>query len=94
MMTTSYDYDAPINEYGFLNQPKAELLGKLNAILLKYEQALLHSSKPRYYKISNACVRFIGFPDNHRQLDISAIWKLPFISWIMRIQKIHVNWTF
>ena len=40
-IATSYDYDAPISEWGFPRQPKFGLLQKLHAALHKYEAAIV-----------------------------------------------------
>ncbi|KDP33944.1 hypothetical protein JCGZ_07515 [Jatropha curcas] len=41
-ITTSYDYDAPLNEYGNLNQPKYGHLKQLHAVLHSMEYTLTH----------------------------------------------------
>ncbi|KAI3714480.1 hypothetical protein L6452_21434 [Arctium lappa] len=41
-ITTTYDYDAPLNEYGNLNQPKYGHLKELHAILHSMEKLLTH----------------------------------------------------
>ncbi|GMY36491.1 beta-galactosidase 15-like [Fagus crenata] len=43
-MTTSYDYDAPLDEYGNLNQPKWGHLKQLHAILKSMERTLTHGN--------------------------------------------------
>ncbi|CAN6561112.1 unnamed protein product [Malus baccata var. baccata] len=43
-ITTSYDYDAPLDEYGNLNQPKWGHLQKLHNIILSRERALTYGA--------------------------------------------------
>ncbi|XP_054824803.1 beta-galactosidase 15-like [Prosopis cineraria] len=44
-ITTSYDYDAPLDEYGNLNQPKWGHLNQLHRILLASETALTYGNQ-------------------------------------------------
>lgn len=41
-ITTSYDYDAPLDEYGNLNQPKWGHLQQLHHLLTSMEKTLLY----------------------------------------------------
>ncbi|KAF0930361.1 hypothetical protein E2562_032199 [Oryza meyeriana var. granulata] len=41
-ITTSYDYDAPLDEYGNLRQPKYGHLKELHSVLMSMEKILLH----------------------------------------------------
>ncbi|XP_075673897.1 beta-galactosidase 7-like isoform X1 [Castanea sativa] len=43
-ITTSYDYDAPLDEYGNLNQPKWGHLKQLHAVLKSMEMTLTHGN--------------------------------------------------
>ncbi|KAH9804748.1 Beta-galactosidase 7 [Citrus sinensis] len=43
-LTTSYDYDAPIDEYGHLNQPKWGHLRELHKLLKSMEKTLTHGN--------------------------------------------------
>ncbi|KAG5546987.1 hypothetical protein RHGRI_012874 [Rhododendron griersonianum] len=43
-ITTSYDYDAPIDEYGNLNQPKWGHLKQLHGVLKSMERTLTHGN--------------------------------------------------
>ncbi|KAI3661154.1 hypothetical protein MP638_005591 [Amoeboaphelidium occidentale] len=45
---TSYDYDAPLNEYGYPHEPKYSQLKRLNNLLLRYENHLLYGEKTVY----------------------------------------------
>ncbi|KAI8852137.1 glycosyl hydrolases family 35-domain-containing protein [Chytridium lagenaria] len=40
--TASYDYDAPLNEYGFPNNPKYGLLKALHEVVLEHKEVLLN----------------------------------------------------
>eukprot|EP00927_Polykrikos_kofoidii_P061211 TRINITY_DN56077_c0_g1_i1.p1 TRINITY_DN56077_c0_g1~~TRINITY_DN56077_c0_g1_i1.p1 ORF type:complete len:798 (+),score=105.28 TRINITY_DN56077_c0_g1_i1:64-2394(+) len=43
LMKTSYDFDAPINEFGLPNEPKYTALKTLHSVIHRYEGALLAS---------------------------------------------------
>ncbi|KAF3522919.1 hypothetical protein F2Q69_00048927 [Brassica cretica] len=45
-ITTSYDYDAPLDEYGNLNQPKYGHLKQLHDVLHSMERALTYETSP------------------------------------------------
>lgn len=44
-ITTSYDYDAPLDEYGNLNQPKWGHLKELHEVLISVEKTLLNGER-------------------------------------------------
>ncbi|KAL3754060.1 hypothetical protein ACJRO7_001323 [Eucalyptus globulus] len=44
-ITTSYDYDAPLDEYGNLNQPKWGHLKRLHELIMSMEEILTHGVK-------------------------------------------------
>lgn len=48
-IATSYDYDAPISEWGFPRQPKYRLLQRLHAALHKYEPAIVGNDPPQWW---------------------------------------------
>ncbi|KAK6255228.1 hypothetical protein SCA6_016533 [Theobroma cacao] len=48
---TSYDYDAPIDEYGLLSEPKWGHLKDLHAAIRLCEPALVAADLPRYMKL-------------------------------------------
>lgn len=48
-IATSYDYDAPISEWGFPRQPKYNLLQKLHALLHRYEPAIVGNEPPQWW---------------------------------------------
>ncbi|XP_058731711.1 beta-galactosidase 9 [Vicia villosa] len=51
LQITSYDYDAPIDEYGLLNEPKWGHLKDLHAALKLCEPALVAADSPTYIKL-------------------------------------------
>jgi hypothetical protein len=66
-ITTSYDYDAPLNEYGYPNEPKFSLLKELHDIVQKYsdyilygkhEKILLEKSEIHVYKKDDDWIGF------------------------------------
>ncbi|OMO65084.1 Glycoside hydrolase, family 35 [Corchorus olitorius] len=71
LVATSYDYDAPIDEYGFIRQPKWGHLRDLH-LAIKHCEEYLVSSDPTlqklghnleahiYYKPSNECAAFLA----------------------------------
>jgi len=44
MLTTSYDYDAPIDEYGLPNNPKYSHLQQMHKVLHKYESLIINNN--------------------------------------------------
>ncbi|KAJ1536406.1 hypothetical protein HK405_015236, partial [Cladochytrium tenue] len=50
MMATSYDYDAPLDEYGFPHDPKHATLADLHAILNEFEDIIVGAEKVEIYK--------------------------------------------
>ncbi|XP_047335148.1 beta-galactosidase 9 [Impatiens glandulifera] len=48
---TSYDYDAPLDEYGILRQPKWGHLKDLHAAIMLCEPALVAVDSPKYIKL-------------------------------------------
>ncbi|CAH8348583.1 unnamed protein product [Eruca vesicaria subsp. sativa] len=51
-ITTSYDYDAPIDEYGLVQEPKYSHLKQLHQAIKQCESALV-SSEPKVTKLGN-----------------------------------------
>jgi len=43
---TSYDYDAPLDEYGYPNEPKYSHVGKLHSVLDQYANAIIGNPIP------------------------------------------------
>ncbi|XP_062082059.1 beta-galactosidase 8 [Humulus lupulus] len=69
-IATSYDYDAPIDEYGLLNQPKWGHLKDLHKVLKQVEGALVATDptisslgsnlEAAVYRTGSACVAFLA----------------------------------
>ncbi|XP_057415650.1 beta-galactosidase 9 [Lotus japonicus] len=51
LQITSYDYDAPIDEYGLLSEPKWGHLKDLHAVIKLCEPALVAADSPTYIKL-------------------------------------------
>ncbi|KAK6124416.1 hypothetical protein DH2020_041836 [Rehmannia glutinosa] len=71
LVATSYDYDAPINEYGFINQPKWGHLRDLHIAIKHCEEHLVNANATQmslgenleahvYYKSSSDCAAFLA----------------------------------
>ncbi|KAK9936284.1 hypothetical protein M0R45_013133 [Rubus argutus] len=71
LVATSYDYDAPIDEYGFLRQPKWGHLRDLHKAIKHCEEYMISSDPTQvqlgvnleahvYYKHSNKCAAFLA----------------------------------
>ncbi|XVE51262.1 hypothetical protein DITRI_Ditri02bG0025800 [Diplodiscus trichospermus] len=91
LVATSYDYDAPIDEYGFIRQPKWGHLRDLH-LAIKHCEEFLISSDPTlmqlghnleahiYYKSSNECAAFLANYDSKLDADVTFngnIYSLP-----------------
>ncbi|KAL2644811.1 hypothetical protein R1flu_012398 [Riccia fluitans] len=51
-ITTSYDYDAPLDEYGLVREPKWGHLKELHAVLMECEEALMYvDENPEYISL-------------------------------------------
>ncbi|KZV51981.1 beta-galactosidase 6-like [Dorcoceras hygrometricum] len=71
LVATSYDYDAPINEYGLINQPKWGHLRDLHISIKKCEEHLVYGNVTQmslgvnleahvYYKSPTDCAAFLA----------------------------------
>ncbi|KAL3820568.1 hypothetical protein ACJIZ3_006481 [Penstemon smallii] len=71
LIATSYDYDAPINEYGFVNQPKWGHLRDLHIAIRHCEEPLVNANATQiflgknleahvYHKSSKECAAFLA----------------------------------
>ncbi|KAK4361057.1 hypothetical protein RND71_020009 [Anisodus tanguticus] len=71
LVATSYDYDAPIDEYGFTSQPKWGHLRNLHKAIKHCEEYLINADPTHlslglkleahvYYKTSNDCAAFLA----------------------------------
>ncbi|KAI3765116.1 hypothetical protein L2E82_15142 [Cichorium intybus] len=71
LVATSYDYDAPIDEYGFIRQPKWGHLRDLHMAIKQCEEYLVNADPTQqslginleadvYYKTANDCAAFLA----------------------------------
>lgn len=82
---TSYDYDAPIDEYGLLSQPKWGHLKDLHAAIKLCEPALVAADSPQYIKLGNmqeahvyrgnksVCSAFLANIDEHKTISVQFL---------------------
>eukprot|EP01018_Ginkgo_biloba_P019618 Gb_41532 [translate_table: standard] len=81
-ITTSYDYDAPIDEYGLLRQPKWGHLKQLHEAIKLCEAALLHGQATHlslgasqevhiYSDGSGICAAFLANTDEEHDVDVN-----------------------
>ena len=59
--TASYDYDAPMTEYGYPAVPKYEHLKRLHAVLNQYADLIL-DNVARWERIADEVVSFAVYP--------------------------------
>ncbi|CAL5408724.1 unnamed protein product [Camellia sinensis] len=75
LIATSYDYDAPLDEYGFIRQPKWGHLRDLHLAIKQCEEYLVNADPIQqslggnleahvYYKTSNDCAAFLANYDS------------------------------
>ncbi|XP_038689515.1 beta-galactosidase 6-like isoform X2 [Tripterygium wilfordii] len=97
LIATSYDYDAPIDEYGFIRQPKWGHLRDLHKAIKQCEQYLI-SSDPTYqqlgfnleahiyYKSSKDCAAFLANYDSSSDANVTFNGNLYFLpAWSVSI---------
>ncbi|KAI3706213.1 hypothetical protein L6452_23807 [Arctium lappa] len=82
---TSYDYDAPIDEYGLLHQPKWGHLKDLHAALKLCEPALVAADSAQYIKLgsmqeahvyrgnNSTCSAFLANIDEHKEITVQFL---------------------
>ncbi|KAK1309597.1 Beta-galactosidase 8 [Acorus calamus] len=90
LVATSYDYDAPIDEYGFIREPKWSHLRDLHKAIKNCERPLV-ASDPTYmslganleahvYNNSEGCAAFLANIDNNSDANVSFhgnLYRLP-----------------
>ncbi|KAK1260473.1 Beta-galactosidase 6 [Acorus gramineus] len=90
LVATSYDYDAPIDEYGFIREPKWSHLRDLHKAIKNCERHLV-ASDPTYmslgakleahvYNNSEGCAAFLANIDNNADANVSFhgnLYRLP-----------------
>ncbi|OMO76562.1 hypothetical protein CCACVL1_15591 [Corchorus capsularis] len=91
LVATSYDYDAPIDEYGFIRQPKWGHLRDLHLAIKHCEEYLVCSDPTHqqlghnleahiYYKPSNECAAFLANYDSKLDANVTFngnLYSLP-----------------
>ncbi|KAI7758048.1 hypothetical protein M8C21_007412 [Ambrosia artemisiifolia] len=97
LVATSYDYDAPINEYGFIRQPKWGHLRDLHMAIKLCEEYLLHGDHAHqslginleadvYYKTDDDCAAFLANYGNSADANVTFNGKLYFLpAWSVSI---------
>ncbi|KAA8515324.1 hypothetical protein F0562_018445 [Nyssa sinensis] len=82
LVATSYDYDAPIDEYGFIRQPKWGHLRNLHIAIKLCEEFLVGADPIQqtlgvnleahiYYKTSNDCAAFLANYDSSSDANVT-----------------------
>ncbi|KAJ7968478.1 Beta-galactosidase [Quillaja saponaria] len=97
LIATSYDYDAPLDEYGFVRQPKWGHLRDLHKAIKQCEEYLISSEPVHlqlgnnleahvYYKTSKDCAAFIANYDSSSDANVTFNEKLYFLpAWSVSI---------
>ncbi|KAK6283713.1 hypothetical protein POUND7_002665 [Theobroma cacao] len=97
LVATSYDYDAPIDEYGFIRQPKWGHLRDLHLAIKHCEEYLISSDPTHqqlghnleahiYYKSSNDCAAFLANYDSNLDANVTFNGNLYFLpAWSVSI---------
>ncbi|KAF3670688.1 Beta-galactosidase 8 [Capsicum annuum] len=97
LVATSYDYDAPIDEYGFISQPKWGHLRDLHKAIKHCEEFLVSADPTHlslgpkleahvYYKTSNDCAAFLANYGNNSDANVTFNGKSYFLpAWSVSI---------
>ncbi|KAG8634453.1 beta-galactosidase 8 [Manihot esculenta] len=97
LVATSYDYDAPIDEYGFIRQPKWGHLRDLHKAIKQCEEYLISSDPVHkqlgnnleahiYYKSFNDCAAFLANYDSRSDANVTFNGNLYFLpAWSVSI---------
>ncbi|WCJ26958.1 Beta-galactosidase [Euphorbia peplus] len=97
LIATSYDYDAPIDEYGFIRQPKWGHLRDLHKAIKQCEEYLISSDPTQkqlgknleahiYYKSSDDCAAFLANFDSKSDANVTFNGKSYFLpAWSVSI---------
>ncbi|XP_051128365.1 beta-galactosidase 6-like isoform X2 [Andrographis paniculata] len=106
LIATSYDYDAPINEYGYINQPKWGHLRDLHIAVKKCEEHLVNANATQislgqnleahvYYKSFNDCAAFLANYDSSSNATVNFRGRSYFLpAWSVSILPDCVNVIF
>jgi hypothetical protein len=65
-IVTSYDYDAPLDEYGFPSEPKYSHLQQLHSIIHQYSSILLNEERPAPQSLGPAQEAFVWGSGNQQ----------------------------
>ncbi|KAM3285192.1 beta-galactosidase 8 isoform X1 [Capsicum chacoense] len=97
LVATSYDYDAPIDEYGFISQPKWGHLRDLHKAIKHCEEFLVSADPTHlslgpkleahvYYKTSHDCAAFLANYGNNSDANVTFNGKSYFLpAWSVSI---------
>ncbi|KAH9796770.1 Beta-galactosidase 8 [Citrus sinensis] len=97
LVATSYDYDAPIDEYGFIRQPKWGHLRELHKAIKLCEEYLISSDPTHqklgakleahiYHKSSNDCAAFLANYDSSSDANVTFNGNVYFLpAWSVSI---------
>ncbi|KAM1108418.1 hypothetical protein PS1_005026 [Malus domestica] len=97
LVATSYDYDAPIDEYGFLRQPKWGHLRDLHLAIKQCEEYMISSDPTQmklgtnleahiYHKTSNECAAFLANYDSSSDANVTFNGNIYFLpAWSVSI---------
>ncbi|KAL7098815.1 hypothetical protein ACP275_09G042400 [Erythranthe tilingii] len=95
LIATSYDYDAPINEYGLINQPKWGHLRDLHIAIKKCEEHLVNANSTQISLGDNHEVSFLANYDSSSDATVTFRGKSYFLpAWSMSILPDCVNVIF
>ncbi|GMY37244.1 beta-galactosidase 8-like [Fagus crenata] len=97
LVATSYDYDAPVDEYGYIRQPKWGHLRDLHKAIKQCEEHLISSDPTQlqlgtnqeahiYNKTSNDCAAFLANVDSSLDANVTFNGNLYFLpAWSVSI---------
>ncbi|EGG21643.1 hypothetical protein DFA_01529 [Cavenderia fasciculata] len=92
-LTTSYDYDAPLDEYGFPQEPKYSMLTKLHVTLEKYSSVILHDPNvPPPYVFPDNTVEMIEYKKDAESVVFLVNWDDTFAKQVdMNGKNVKIN---
>ncbi|TPX31599.1 beta-galactosidase [Synchytrium microbalum] len=73
LLLTAYDYDAPLNEYGFANEPKQSHLASLNRVLAQYESVIVNTDTPVASQVGDVELHLYGLATSTQLLFCSNL---------------------
>ncbi|THG03168.1 hypothetical protein TEA_017366 [Camellia sinensis var. sinensis] len=99
LIATSYDYDAPLDEYGFIRQPKFGHLRDLHLAIKQCEEYLVNANPIQqslgrnleahvYYKTSNDCAAFLANYDSSSGANVTFNGNSYFLpAWVSKFPR-------